>query len=190
MALRGGRETKERISRAALTLFVQKGFAETSIRDITSAVGITEGALYRHFPSKDQLAWDLFSTNYISFATELTRVRIGKSGFSEQVAAMVEAFCRLFDQDPELFSYLLLVQHNESGKLADTIKTPVDAVRDCVIDGMENGDIPKADPEVLTASLLGVVLQVATARIYGRIEKGLSEMKDDLTAICLRVAQA
>ncbi len=187
--MRDGRETKERITRAALTLFVEKGFAETSIRDITSAVGVTEGALYRHFASKEQLAWDLFSTNYISFATELTRARIGRTGFGAQIGAMLDTFCRFFDEDPELFSYLLLVQHNESGKLPDTIKTPVDAVRECVIDAMESGDIPPADPEFVTASLLGVVLQVATARIYGKIDKGLCELKDELTATCLRVAQ-
>ena len=103
---------------------------------------------------------------------------------------MIGAFCRLFDEDPELFSYLLLVQHNESGKLPDSITTPVDAVRQCVVDAMENGDIPRADPELLTASLLGVVLQVATARIYGKLDKGLCDVKDELTAICLRVAQA
>lgn len=187
--MRDGRETKERITRAALRLFVEKGFAETSIRDITSAVGVTEGALYRHFASKEQLAWDLFSTNYISFATELTRARIGRTGFGAQIGAMLDTFCSFFDEDPELFSYLLLVQHNESGKLPDTIKTPVDAVRECVIDAMESGDIPPADPEFVTASLLGVVLQVATARIYGKIDKGLCELKDELTATCLRVAQ-
>lgn len=188
--MRDGSETKQRIARAALTLFVEKGFAETSVRDITAAVGITEGALYRHYAGKEQLAWDLFSTNYISFATELTRARIGRSDFAAQIAAMIQTFCHFFDEDPKLFSYLLLMQHNESGKLPDSIKTPVDAVRECVIDGMERGDVPPAEPELITASLLGVVLQVATARIYGRIDQGLSDLAEDLTAICLRVAQA
>ena len=40
-------DTKERIKAAALRLFVDKGVAETSIRDIALAVGFSDGALYR-----------------------------------------------------------------------------------------------------------------------------------------------
>lgn len=44
--------TKQRIVDAALDLFSRRGFVETGIRDITSAVGIKESSLYNHFASK------------------------------------------------------------------------------------------------------------------------------------------
>ena len=42
-------DTRDRIEQAAVRLFVEKGVAETTVRDIARAVGLSEGALYRHF---------------------------------------------------------------------------------------------------------------------------------------------
>jgi len=47
--------TREEIVSAALRLFAQRGFASASIADIADAAGITKGAIYWHFDSKDAL---------------------------------------------------------------------------------------------------------------------------------------
>lgn len=44
--------TKERILLAALQLFARDGYAAVSVREIAEQLGITKGALYRHYPSK------------------------------------------------------------------------------------------------------------------------------------------
>ena len=44
--------TRERILRTALKLFAQKGYEAVSVSDIAGALGLTKGALYRHFESK------------------------------------------------------------------------------------------------------------------------------------------
>ena len=63
--------TRQRIEEAATKLFVARGITETSVRDITREVGISEGALYRHFESKEDLVWQTFEQNYTQFAREL-----------------------------------------------------------------------------------------------------------------------
>ncbi|MBR0205211.1 MAG: TetR/AcrR family transcriptional regulator [Clostridia bacterium] len=45
-------DTKERILLTALELFAHKGYEAASVSDIAGALGITKGALYRHFTSK------------------------------------------------------------------------------------------------------------------------------------------
>jgi AcrR family transcriptional regulator len=47
--------TKQKILNCALNLFCEKGYSETSIRDIASAVGIKAGSLYNHFSSKEEI---------------------------------------------------------------------------------------------------------------------------------------
>lgn len=52
---RRGAETRERLFRAALQLFAQKGFAETTVEDITEAADVGKGTFFNYFPSKDHV---------------------------------------------------------------------------------------------------------------------------------------
>ena len=46
---------RDQILDAALELFFRQGFRGTSVREITEACGVTPGALYNHFPSKEDV---------------------------------------------------------------------------------------------------------------------------------------
>lgn len=188
--MRDGPGTKERIGQAALRLFVEKGITETTVRDITAAVGITEGAMYRHYPSKEQLAWDLFSTNYTAFADELERVRAEHPTLKAQLQAMIRTFCAFFEKDPVLFSFLLLAQHSEARKVTPEMPSPVQVVRRSIVEAMARGEIPEADPDVATACVLGIVLQVAVFKVYERIEQSLTSLSEALFAACWRALQS
>lgn len=48
-------EIRERLFRAALTLFGKKGFGETTIEDITEAADVGKGTFFNYFPSKDHI---------------------------------------------------------------------------------------------------------------------------------------
>jgi len=47
--------TADRILIQAMRIFLEKGYHGTSIDDITHAAGVTKGALYWHFKSKEEL---------------------------------------------------------------------------------------------------------------------------------------
>ncbi|WP_339229494.1 TetR family transcriptional regulator C-terminal domain-containing protein [Oceanobacillus sp. FSL K6-2867] len=47
--------TKKRIAEAAKNLFIQKGYASTSIENISEATGVSKGNIYYHFDSKEGL---------------------------------------------------------------------------------------------------------------------------------------
>jgi AcrR family transcriptional regulator len=48
-------ETRERLFRAALRLFAEKGFAETTVEDITNAADVGKGTFFNYFPSKEHI---------------------------------------------------------------------------------------------------------------------------------------
>jgi len=48
-------ELRERLFRAALELFAKKGFAETTVEDITNAADVGKGTFFNYFPSKDHI---------------------------------------------------------------------------------------------------------------------------------------
>lgn len=48
-------DTKKRILETALELFAQSGYLGTSMSDIAERLGITKGALYKHYTSKQEI---------------------------------------------------------------------------------------------------------------------------------------
>jgi AcrR family transcriptional regulator len=48
-------EIRERLFRAALDLFAQRGFADTTVEDITNAADLGKGTFFNYFPSKDHV---------------------------------------------------------------------------------------------------------------------------------------
>jgi len=65
-------ETREHIIQVAGRLFLQSNYDGVSIHDITQAVGMTKGALYHHFTSKEQLfeevAHNLVGSSHTDFS--------------------------------------------------------------------------------------------------------------------------
>lgn len=53
----GGTAIQKRLAEAAIELFYERGALATTVRDITRACGLTPGALYNHYASKDELLY-------------------------------------------------------------------------------------------------------------------------------------
>lgn len=51
------KEVKEKIIKNALEMFANKGYEGTNIRELSDALGVSKGAMYRHYDSKESL-WD------------------------------------------------------------------------------------------------------------------------------------
>jgi AcrR family transcriptional regulator len=51
-------QTRERIESAAIALFLEQGFDETTVAQIASAAGVSEMTFFRYFPSKESVVLD------------------------------------------------------------------------------------------------------------------------------------
>jgi AcrR family transcriptional regulator len=173
-------DTRDRLEKAAIRLFVEKGVTETSVRDIARAVDISEGALYRHFVSKDELVWAAFEHHYVEFAGRLETLAQREPDARGKLAAMIRGFCQAHDENPTLFRFLLFVQHAQLNKLAPGTPTPVDAVRRVIERGIASKDIPTQDPDFATALVFGIVLQPVTFAAYGRLPSKMQPMGERL----------
>jgi AcrR family transcriptional regulator len=173
-------DTRDRIEKAAIRLFVEKGVTETSVRDIARAVEISEGALYRHFVSKDDLVWAVFERHYVAFAGRLDALANAETTARAKLAAMIRGFCHAHDEDPTLFRFLLFVQHGQLSKLTPGTPTPVDAVRTVLAHGIASKEIPEQPPDIATALVFGIVLQPVTFAAYGRLPSTMGSMSERL----------
>jgi AcrR family transcriptional regulator len=63
-------ETRRAILHAARQLFETQGYSATSIASIVDAAGITKGALFHHFPSKDVLFFEIWKETQLEMDAE------------------------------------------------------------------------------------------------------------------------
>lgn len=181
--------TLQRIETEALRLFVAKGVDATSIADIARGARVAQGALYRHYKGKDELVWGLFRDSYVALAERLqARVR-ATAGAHAKLAAIVDEFVRLHDEDATLFRFLLVVQHGQLAKVTPATPSPVNVVRDTIAAAIRAGELPPQDVELATALVLGALLQPAVFAIYGRLKPKLAPHRDRLLAAAWRALQ-
>jgi AcrR family transcriptional regulator len=188
--MRDGTPTREKIERRAMELFVAKGVAETTIRDIAEAADIAEGALYRHYRGKDELILALFQQHYAAFAERLEALQAHRTDTRAKLSAMIDECARVFDTDPIRFQFLLLVQHHSMRRLSDSQPTPVEVLRRVLMEGMARGEIPNGDPDLAAALVLGLIVQPATFKTYGRLPGPMTPLAPTLTEACWRVLAA
>lgn len=89
-------EPARRLLRAADELFYSKGSVATSVREITQACGLTPGAMYNHFNSKEDLLFRLVMTRHLWLEAQVTEAveRAGPDP-AAKLRAMVEVYVRV-----------------------------------------------------------------------------------------------
>ena len=93
VAERDPRPPVEAIRAAAFAQFAERGYPVVTVRDIMKACGLTQGALYNHFKSKDELLHDIIA----STQGELERVcQQGVAGAGDDPRAKLAAFVRVY----------------------------------------------------------------------------------------------
>ena len=81
-------ETRARILDAAEESFARSGYDPTSVDDICSRAGVTKGAFYHHFPSKQAVFIELLNRWLAGLDAELGRARAEASSVPEALMQM------------------------------------------------------------------------------------------------------
>ena len=98
-------ETKELIQKISKQEFLEHGFKKSNIRSIAKKVGITPGAIYKHYLSKEEIFDDLVGDVCIQ-VFKLSQVAFEQS--IQLIQKDPEAFLnRSYDLDEPLFNYIM-----------------------------------------------------------------------------------
>ena len=177
---------RDLIKTEALRLFVTHGVDAVSVRDIAAACAMKPSNLYAHFASKEALAAELFHEGYGNYGDTLHDAASGSTPFRERLERLVRTICRLHDEDNTRFRFLVMTQHGFLADVARDERNPVEVICRAVAAAMDSGEIPRREPDLMAMVLIGIIVQPATARLYGRLHGGLTERADELVAICWR----
>ena len=182
---RNGVSTRASIEKEALRLFAKKGVEGATIRDLALAVGVADAALYRYFTSKEEIAAELFATHYGELARSIEEIGARALPFADIVAALVDLLCGLFDDAPDVFSFILINQHAHLRYVRDEANA-VEALRAIMRQAHANGDIEIEDSDLAAAMALGAVLQPCVFKLYGRLPGPMRHRAPELADAALR----
>ena len=67
-------DARTRLAAAAIDAFAARGFHGTTTRDISTAAGMSPAALYVHYPSKEQLLYEISRSGHLDALAALRAV--------------------------------------------------------------------------------------------------------------------
>jgi len=80
------------LAAAAVDLFYRQGATATTVREITHACGLTVGALYNHFSSKDELLFTVIRDMHLGLEQATERAQSAACGDVERLTAIVRVY--------------------------------------------------------------------------------------------------
>ena len=83
---------RDRILEVAEEMFAQQGYRAVSIRDIARACGVTNAALYYHFPSKEALFREVLHRHLDHLRERMLAAAQGQVHFRDKLHAMLEVY--------------------------------------------------------------------------------------------------
>lgn len=99
LGMRNPEVTKETILKKSGILFNTQGYKATSLSNITDATGLTKGAIYRHFTSKDELEIETL-THLSGIMNEKIRGRIKEQATAGNKLRAVVKFFESYISNP------------------------------------------------------------------------------------------
>src|SRR5207248_6136946 len=95
--------TRIRILEAAATAFADRGYEGVSLNQLIRGSGLTKGAFYFHFASRDELALAAFRHKQQQLVAQIAEAIDEQAPPLERLATLFRERARLLEQDPTLF---------------------------------------------------------------------------------------
>ncbi|MFP7470988.1 TetR/AcrR family transcriptional regulator [Niallia taxi] len=113
------KEKEKKIIDSALKLFAQKGYSSTSIQEIANDCGISKGAFYIYFKSKDSLLFAILDYYYKELVQLFDSIRLEDITAKEKLVEQTAAF---FEHALKHKDFIIMQTREQAIPLNDSIK--------------------------------------------------------------------
>jgi len=184
-----GRKTAQRILTKAERLVAQYGYSAVSMRMIADAVGVNVGAIYNHFPNKQNILVKMMIDHMHALLAAWNAVDLSDTDAAQKMDHFVRFHIahNLTRTDAVFISFMELRSLEEEGaQLIGDLRTEYEnAVRMIIAEGIRQGQFQVEDAHVAAMSVLGSLVGVNTwYRSKGRLSK--EKIQDYYVAMTLR----
>lgn len=188
-------EVRERIFASALRHFSQKGFAATSLREVSEDAQTTKPMIYYYFGSKEGLYAGIVRQILEEMADGIRSHLPAEAPVEEQVMAFCESYLDHFLQQEEIIALVLREVFGLGGvpmaefsqALGERVRQPLDAI---IARGMDTSVLRRDGVATCATAVTGILNMFILAHVFGGAEidkqSPLQQVRYYLDGLCIR----
>ncbi|MGA9192503.1 MAG: TetR/AcrR family transcriptional regulator [Anaerolineales bacterium] len=167
-------ERKEQILDAATEVFAQKGFDHARMDDIVEETGLSKGALYWYFKSKDDIIFGIMDRLFRLEFRELEEIKQSESSATEALRGFTEVAIkdinRMLHFMPITYEFLALAFRNKLVQKAikQYMNSYVSILDPLIQRGVESGEFKKVNPREVSAAVGAIIEGTMLLWVYDR----------------------
>ena len=172
--------TRDRLIASTIRLVCESGVGAATTRAIAREAGVTEGAIYRHYRSKEELSWHAYKRIVEEMIHDKQTLASSDSSIPRKLREWIRLTYAYFDDHPQAFTYVLLMPPppaesdwqitTQQGRLFTELMEQARAA----------GQIRDIASELATSHFTGVMLNVPRLINEGTLEGPASRYIDDV----------
>ncbi|GAB3669103.1 TetR/AcrR family transcriptional regulator [Actinocorallia lasiicapitis] len=151
---------RRRILDVALDLFAQKGFDGTGVQEIVTKAGVTKGALYHYFASKDEILFEIYGSVFRQEQENLAAILAQGLGPEEALRKIIEDLVIVTANTAKENAVFARGGHSDSPhwkSMQEQWRHYQEGVRGVIRAGQDSGVFAsRVSPEIASWSIFGV----------------------------------
>ncbi len=181
---------RQRILAAALKLFVEQGYFNTNVPDLSRDSQCSVGSIYHNFKNKEEVATALYLEGITAFRNALYQSLDGVDEIEVFVRKLITSFLQFSEANHQLSKYLWLSRHNEF--MTGIIKHPTRIGLDplgrkltrIIGSGIKQGAIRKLKANIIWSILFGVPVGYVRDWLDGYNQEAPSQVSEIIADLC------
>ena len=176
---------KDNVIDAALQVFAQKGYADTTMTDIAKKAGVSTPVLYEYFKTKEDLLFAIpekFTAEPIKIAEYVAPYLRGAEA---KIRALVQGYLTVYDENPHYASLVMLeLKTNRrflKTKAYGMVKKVAGGLLDVIKEGIQDGTFKEdTDAFLVRSMLLGTIEHLCIRKLLIGEPKNLPQYTDPI----------
>jgi TetR/AcrR family transcriptional regulator, cholesterol catabolism regulator len=174
---------RKEIFDASVHLFLEKGFNETSLREIAKAAGIGKSTLYDYFKSKDEILVSYFENEIQKITERAQEIARQDSNISEKIRRIMQMHLEYLVDNKNFYLKLMIAAQTlplgSQEQISAKRHAYQDMLRALIEEGIRKGELRPINPLLAARSVFNLLATaVFTSRPTGTPEEMLEDAFD------------
>ncbi len=182
---------REKILKAAISVFASRGFYNAKMEDIAREAGVAVGTTYLYFENKDDLMISIFEEEMEPLINRMRENMAAKTTATEKIATFIHSHLTFVERNPDM-AHLLEVEMRFCSQFilgyhGGRFKEYLDLISAALVEGQISGEFRTTiHPSIFKQIVFGAVDQIATNYTVNKPKRLLlSSFADEITSVIL-----